>query len=182
MRLWKSGRIKPLASKEIIDEFPFFSYLLADLHPHLLVMPFAMLALSLALNVFLDHKQTRINKLQWQINYRSLSWSAFLAIPAGLGLLNVGLTSLNVKLVSLALLCMVFAGFMFVFLHKMVMQHGLQLLIRQDIGRIPFELRLFIKPLNFWLAAIVLGGIAFLNTWDFPFFHDNIYIIAICLS
>ncbi len=39
--------------KEIIDEFPFFSFLLADLHPHVLAMPFAFLAMALALNIFL---------------------------------------------------------------------------------------------------------------------------------
>ena len=40
-------------SKEIIDEFPFFSYLLADLHPHVLAMPFVLLAIALALNLYL---------------------------------------------------------------------------------------------------------------------------------
>lgn len=38
---------------EIIDEFPFFSYLLADLHPHVLAMPFGLLAIGLALNLYL---------------------------------------------------------------------------------------------------------------------------------
>ncbi len=37
--------------KEIIDEFPFFSYYLADLHPHVLSMPFFLLAISIAGNL-----------------------------------------------------------------------------------------------------------------------------------
>jgi YYY domain-containing protein len=37
---------------EIIDEFPFFSYLLGDLHPHVLAMPFGLLAVGVALNLF----------------------------------------------------------------------------------------------------------------------------------
>jgi YYY domain-containing protein len=36
-----------------IDEFPQFSFLLADVHPHVLALPFAMLALGLALNLLL---------------------------------------------------------------------------------------------------------------------------------
>ena len=38
---------------EIIDEFPFFSYLLGDLHPHVLAMPFGLLAVGVALNLFM---------------------------------------------------------------------------------------------------------------------------------
>jgi len=37
---------------EVIDEFPFFSFLLGDMHPHLLALPFVLLALALALNLF----------------------------------------------------------------------------------------------------------------------------------
>ena len=34
-----------------INEFPFFSFLLGDMHPHVLALPFAFLAMSLALNL-----------------------------------------------------------------------------------------------------------------------------------
>lgn len=59
---WRASRVVQdydLANgaREIIDEFPFFSYLLADLHPHVLAMPFAFLALTLALHVFFDARQ-----------------------------------------------------------------------------------------------------------------------------
>ncbi|MCL4560457.1 MAG: DUF2298 domain-containing protein [Chloroflexi bacterium] len=82
-------------SKEIIDEFPFFSYLLADLHPHVLAIPFAMVMMGLALNVYLR----------------------------GFG-----------------------DGFQV---------WGL---------RIPFGKSFFL------LSAVALGGMAFLNTWDFPIY------------
>jgi YYY domain-containing protein len=38
---------------EIIDEFPFFSYLLGDLHPHVLAMPFDFLVVGVTLNLFM---------------------------------------------------------------------------------------------------------------------------------
>jgi YYY domain-containing protein len=34
-----------------IDEFPFFSFLLGDNHPHVLALPFALMAIALALNL-----------------------------------------------------------------------------------------------------------------------------------
>lgn len=78
-----------------IDEFPAFSFVLGDLHPHVLVMPFAMLLIGLAFNVFrgaLDGEQHIL---------------------------------------------------------------GISLPFRWDL---------------FLLSAIVLGGIAFLNTWDLPIY------------
>ncbi len=42
---------------EVIDEFPQFSFLLADNHPHVLALPFVMLALGLALNTLLVRRR-----------------------------------------------------------------------------------------------------------------------------
>ncbi len=45
-------------SVEVIDEFPFFSFLLGDNHPHVLALPFVLLALALALNLLLSWRAT----------------------------------------------------------------------------------------------------------------------------
>lgn len=56
---WRSSRV--LADRtllgdhiEVIDEFPVFSYILGDNHPHVLAMPFVLLVVALALNLFLQ--------------------------------------------------------------------------------------------------------------------------------
>jgi YYY domain-containing protein len=45
--------------QELIDEFPAFSFVLGDLHPHVLSMPFVMLAMGLALNAYLSGAEKR---------------------------------------------------------------------------------------------------------------------------
>jgi YYY domain-containing protein len=86
---------------EIIDEFPFFSYLLSDLHPHVLAMPFAFLAMGLCLNLFLSASE-------FPSKWESMTY--------------------------------------------------------------------WFKKWEFWLTALILGSLAFINTWDFP-----IYIGLTCL-
>jgi len=44
---WRASRVIPGA----IDEFPFFSFLLADLHPHVMALPFGVLVLAIGLAV-----------------------------------------------------------------------------------------------------------------------------------
>jgi YYY domain-containing protein len=52
---WRASRIladNPLSSSgNSITEFPFFSFLLGDNHPHVLALPFVLLAIALALNL-----------------------------------------------------------------------------------------------------------------------------------
>ncbi|MFB0545345.1 MAG: DUF2298 domain-containing protein, partial [Anaerolineae bacterium] len=46
---WAPTRVIPFT----INEFPFFSFLFADLHPHMIAIPFAILFAALALNLML---------------------------------------------------------------------------------------------------------------------------------
>jgi YYY domain-containing protein len=67
---------------EVIDEFPFFSYLLGDLHPHVLAMPFAFLAMGLALNLFFGGHGGSLQLSRWRLK---------LGLPTlGLGALVLG--------------------------------------------------------------------------------------------
>jgi len=50
---WRSTRIIPFT----INEFPFFSFLFADLHPHMIGIPSTILVLALALNVISRGKE-----------------------------------------------------------------------------------------------------------------------------
>ena len=58
---WKASRVindlDPQGASmgiQPIDEFPGFSFLLGDMHPHVLALPFVLLALAVALNVLLQ--------------------------------------------------------------------------------------------------------------------------------
>ena len=108
---WRSSRVLTDydlngAPREVIDEFPAFSFVLGDLHPHVLAMPFALLAIGLALNLYLRTRRR----------------------PKESAVASIWLT-------------------------------------RAD----------------FWLAVVVLGGLAFLNTWDFPIYvglYCGAYLIS----
>jgi len=114
-------------SKEIIDEFPFFSYYLADLHPHVLAMPFALLAIGLALNLYL-----------WLRNPNNVAG----IFPVGNSLWGTIRSWWTGKQANWSATMVV----------------------------------TWLKQPFFWLTGLVLGGLAFLNTWDFP-----IYVALFCL-
>jgi YYY domain-containing protein len=88
---------------EVIDEFPAFSFLLGDMHPHVLALPFVLLATALALNLYL-----RALRRKPQVSFKLDLWSLFSDWP--------------------------FAGW------------------------------------EFFVYALCLGGLGFLNTWDFPIY------------
>ena len=42
---------------EVIDEFPAFSFILGDMHPHVLALPFVLLAIGMALNIYVRRSE-----------------------------------------------------------------------------------------------------------------------------
>ncbi|MFN3490711.1 MAG: DUF2298 domain-containing protein, partial [Anaerolineales bacterium] len=86
--------------REVIDEFPFFSFLLGDLHPHVLAIPFGLLAISVALNIFLGGWRGKLEAFGVQLH---LNLTGFLFSALVLG----GLAFLNTWdiLVGAALIC-----------------------------------------------------------------------------
>lgn len=73
---------------EVIDEFPFFSYLLGDLHPHVLAMPFGLLAAGMALNLFLGGWQGEINFKWFKLPIRAEGFLTLAVALGGLAFLN----------------------------------------------------------------------------------------------
>lgn len=105
---WRGSRVIQDVSMsggniEVIDEFPFFTYLLSDLHPHLLAMPFCLLALAMALNLFLT---IGTKEFPFPISF---SW---------------------------------------------------------------------LRRWESWLTVLILGSLAFLNTWDFPI-YVGLYVVVV---
>ena len=74
---------------EIIDEFPFFSYFLGDVHPHVLAMPFAFVALAIALNMYLRRDEL---KKRFAVSYMDFQFPPETFVLGGSGLWRTGLS------------------------------------------------------------------------------------------
>ena len=77
---WRASRILQDytvggASREIIDEFPFFSFLLADFHPHLISMPFVIILLYTSYYLFMEPREISWNfreSFHYWLSYRGV--------------------------------------------------------------------------------------------------------------
>lgn len=75
--------------QEVIDEFPQFSFLLGDLHPHVLALPFALTAAALALAAFRIASAAPLPRsLRDQLTENGPWWGALPVVLGGLAFLN----------------------------------------------------------------------------------------------
>ncbi len=152
--------------QEIIDEFPAFSYLLGDLHPHVLAMPFAFLGMALAFNLFLGGGKGKLEGLRYRLPVRLLSWTATFMAAFGITLFWYGRTDLNLKLFAAGIVCFILCVYLFMEIWPVVSRRGLGLFKKQNMGEWELKLELQVDPLTIIFSGMILGGIAFLNTWD----------------
>ncbi len=136
--------------QEVIDEFPFFSFLLGDVHPHVLALPFVLLVVALALNLISSQKSVASNQRsevsdELEIEELSPQPSAISHQPSAIGheLAAVG------GQWSAVIADKIGAG----------LQSTWSEMLEAAGGRAAFL-----------LYAICLGGLSFLNTWDFPIY------------
>lgn len=114
--------------KEVIDEFPFFSYYLADLHPHVLAMPFVLLVIGLAFNIYLKLREEPFAENGVNLAVFVKEWTR-----------EESVTWRDLRIVG------------------------------------------WLRRPDFWLVSAVMGGLAFLNTWDFPI-YVGLFSAAVTLS
>jgi len=70
---------------EIIDEFPAFSFTLGDMHPHVLVLPFVLLAVALALNLYRTLHEKEFSAIWWR---RFTPLISYALVLGALGFIN----------------------------------------------------------------------------------------------
>ena len=73
---------------DVIDEFPFFSFLLGDLHPHVLAIPFGLLAIAVGLNIYLGASRGTFDLFGAKIHVSPLDFTFAALVLGGLAFLN----------------------------------------------------------------------------------------------
>jgi uncharacterized membrane protein len=154
---------------EMIDEFPFFSFLLADNHPHLLALPFVLLAVAFAFNLFQSRysQSFRLAELGEKLRLDRLgTYLVGLLFLIGLieGVLLLMAGADKVQALQSILKILALGGVL------LAVGGGFLLIV---LGRLEISL----PGKDFWFAAWLFGALAFLNTWDFPFYLSLLLVV-----
>ncbi|HET7012237.1 MAG TPA: DUF2298 domain-containing protein, partial [Anaerolineales bacterium] len=148
---------------EVIDEFPFFSFLLADNHPHVLALPFVLLAIGFALHVHLGRPSggLRLGNVRLPEN-----WPTTLAVIGIVTALLVGFAqgaaATRAGVVLLGTVIQAVKGIVLVGVGWAAV--GLVLALISGRWQSPLGAK------DLVIGAWLFGALAFLNTWDFPIY------------
>ena len=150
---------------EVIDEFPFFSFLLADNHPHLLSIPYALMTVAFSLQVFLGGKRSEMRLAVSSLPRERLVRTAWVigASVLSLILLRGILSATGAEALS------VLEAVQRASIEVLIAAAGLTLaavFVLVLIGVLPVSLRWE----EFVFSAWLFGSLAFLNTWDSPIY------------
>ncbi len=74
---WRASRVIPTIKPDGINEFPYFSFLLGDLHPHYTALPWALLAITMSLAALRETAVRGISFLKDRV------WLALAAVALG---------------------------------------------------------------------------------------------------
>ena len=75
--------------QEVIDEFPAFSFILGDLHPHVLAIPFGLLAVAFALNIYLGGLRGELALPGARLHISPVGFLGAALLLGGLAFLNI---------------------------------------------------------------------------------------------
>lgn len=81
---WRAARIVTPTAPETITEFPFFSFLLGDLHPHVMAIPFGLLGIAAAVRLLQEDETLDLS-----------FWAGHQLLLVALAILVGGLSFLN---------------------------------------------------------------------------------------
>jgi YYY domain-containing protein len=81
---WRAARIVTPTAPETITEFPFFSFLLGDLHPHVMAIPFGLLGIAAAVRLLQEDETLDLS-----------FWAGHQLMLVALAILVGGLSFLN---------------------------------------------------------------------------------------
>ena len=156
-----------------ITEFPFFSFLVGDLHPHVTALPFLVLNLALGLNLFISHERLGLSWLlrnPWEVFaitlfLGSLAFINFWDFPVFVTILVIlvvvksygdwGGQVKQAMLSSLSLLVPVLVGAVLLFIPYYFTLDG------QAVGILPLRDVMGTRPIYFFLILgpfLILGG------------------------
>jgi len=179
---WRSSRVirdldlngLPLGLQSI-DEFPFFSFLLADNHPHILAMPFVLMVIAFAFQIFLQGQRTpvRLGEVRWTRGFRR-NLLITLGLVSALAVVVLGSKAGAAGLGFSAAFISILKG---IVTYGLIFGGGL-LVGAVAAGFLPSSL----SKLEFWIGAWLFGALAFLNTWDFPIYFSLLLCVMIWRS